>query len=362
MRFNNRAMALAGIPDLPEEAFKHTGDRKIKPQGGGGGQSQPTNTTQTTTTIPEYARPYVERMLGKAEAFSETPYQAYGGQRTAGFTPLQEQAQQSAANLAPAQQLGIGTQLAGQAGLGSLGAGRQYAQQATDPYAMQSYMSPYMENALAPQLREAARASAIQGQQNQAMAAQRGAFGGSRTAIVEAERQRNLAQQQGDIYGKGMQTAFEQARQAQQFGADLGLRGYGQALQGANTLGQLGQTQFGQQQGAIQAQSAAGAQQQAQEQQGLSQAYQDFLTQRGYPQQQLSFMSDILRGVPLGQQSQVQYQAPPSMLSQVGGLGLTAYGLFGGKNPVFGAEGGAVRDKDIPAGLAELLLHDMEKG
>ena len=302
------------------------GNNRLYP-GGGGGQSQPTSTTQSTTTIPEYARPYVERMLGKAEAFSETPYQPYGGQRTAEFTPLQEQAFQGAANLGPAKQLGVGSQLAGLGGLGGLGAGQQYAQQATNPYATQAYMSPYMQNALAPQMREAARQSAIQGQQNQAQAVQQGAFGGSRSAIVEAERQRNLGQQQADIYGKGMQTAFEQARQAQQFGADLGLRGYGLAGQMAGTLGQLGQTQFGQQQGAIQAQSAAGAQQQAQEQQRLSDAYQDFLTQRGYPQQQLSFMSDILRGVPLGQQTQVQYQAPPPMASQLAQLGLGAYGV-----------------------------------
>lgn len=313
------------------------GNNRLYPGGGGGGQ--PTNTTQTTTTIPEYARPYVERMLGKAEAFSETPYQAYGGQRIAEFSPLQQQSMQGAANLAPAQQLGVGTQLAGLGGLGGLGAGQQYAQQATNPYAMQSYMSPYIENAMAPQLREAARASAIQGQQNQAQAVQQGAFGGSRSAIVEAERQRNLAQQQGDIYGRGMQTAFEQARQAQQFGADLGLRGYGLAGQMAGTLGQLGQTQFGQQQGAIQAQAAAGAQQQGLEQQKMSQAYQDFLSQRGYPQQQLSFMSDILRGVPLGQQTQVQYQAPPPMTSQLAQLGLGAYGV----SQMMKKEGGIIK-------------------
>ena len=346
MRFNDRAMALAGIPDLPFDAFKKEGG-KIKLHGGGGGQQQPTNSTQTTTTIPEYARPYVERMLGKAEAFSEAPYQAYGGQRVADFSPMQQQAFQSAANLGPAKQIGVGTQLAGIAGLGGLGAGQQYAQQATNPYAMQSYMSPYIENAMAPALREAERSSAMMGQQNQAMAAQRGAFGGSRTAIVEAERQRNLAQQQGDIYGRGMQTAFEQAQRAQQFGADLGLRGYGQAGQMAGTLGQLGQTQFGQQQGAMQAQLAAGAQQQAQEQQGLTQAYQDFLSQRGYPQQQLSFMSDILRGVPLGQQTQVQYQAPPSMASQIAGLGMAGYGAY----KMFGAKDG---------GLMELAMKKLE--
>jgi hypothetical protein len=37
MRFNNRACALMDIPDLPQEAFEHCGDGKIKPQGGGGG-------------------------------------------------------------------------------------------------------------------------------------------------------------------------------------------------------------------------------------------------------------------------------------------------------------------------------------
>jgi len=361
MRFNNRAMAMAGIPDLPEEAFKHIGDRKIKPQGGGGGQQQPTNSTQTTTTIPEYARPAVERMLGKAEAFSNAPYQAYGGQRIAGFTPMQEQGFQAAANLGPAKQIGVGTQLAGQAGLGSLGAGQQYAQQATNPYAMQSYMSPYMENALAPQMREAARQSAIQGQQNAGQAVRAGAFGGSRFGIMEAERQRNLGQQQADIYGRGMQTAFEQARQAQQFGADLGLRGYGQAGQMASTLGQLGQTQFNQQQGAMQAQLAAGAQQQAQAQQGLSQAYQDFLTQRGYPQQQIAFMSDILRGVPLGQQTQVQYQAPPSMAAQIAGLGLGAYGV----SQMMKKEGGIIKMAEggsVPNGLARVTANKLMQG
>jgi len=222
-------------------------------------------------------------------------------------------------------------------------------------------MSPYMENALAPQMREAARQSAIQGQQNAGQAVRAGAFGGSRFGIMEAERQRNLGQQQADIYGRGMQTAFEQARQAQQFGADLGLRGYGQAGQMASTLGQLGQTQFNQQQGAMQAQLAAGAQQQAQAQQGLSQAYQDFLTQRGYPQQQIAFMSDILRGVPLGQQTQVQYQAPPSMAAQIAGLGLGAYGV----SQMMKKEGGIIKMAEggsVPNGLARVTANKLMQG
>lgn len=287
----------------------------------------PTNTSVSQTTIPEYARPYVETLLGKAQAYSESPYQAYGGQRIADFTDLQKQAFQGASNLGPAQQIGQGSNLALGAGIGSLGAGSQYANQATNPYATQAYMSPYIENALAPQMREAARQSDIMGQKNAAQAAGAGAFGGSRFGLQEAERQRNLGQQQGDIYGKGMQTAYEQAKQAQQFGADLGLRGYGQALQGASTLGQLGQQQFNQQLGAMQAQGLAGAQQQQLEQQKLTQQYQDFLSQRGDPQQKMAFMSDILRGVPLSQQTQQQFTAAPSTASNIASLGLGAYGV-----------------------------------
>ena len=322
-------------------------------------EPQPTSQNVTQTTIPEYAKPYVEKMLGKSEALTNAPYQAYQGERIAGFTPMQQQAQQSMANLQPAQQLGTATQLAGIGGLGSLGAGQQYQQMATNPYAMQAYMSPYIDNALAPQMREAARQSAMLGQQNQAQAVQQGAFGGARSAIVEAERQRNLGQQQADIYGRGMQTAFEQARDAQRFGADLGLRGYGQAGQMAATLGQLGQTQFGQQQGVIQGQASMGAQQQALEQQRLAQQYGDFQAQKQYPYTQLAFMSDMLRGLPLAQQAQTMYQAPPTMAQTALGLGLGAAGLK--QAGLFGAKGGSVPDglEEKSYGLGGIALHQL---
>ena len=311
----------------------------------------PSNQSVSQTSIPEYARPYVERMLGKSEALSNTPYQAYGGERIAGFTPMQQQSFQQVQNLQPSQQLGTGTQLAGMAGLGSLMAGQNYASQATNPGAMQSYMSPYIQGALNPQLEEARRQSSISGQQNAGQAARAGAFGGSRFGLQEAERQRNLGTLQNSIYGQGMQSAFDRAQQAQQFGATLGLQGMGQGLQAANTLGQLGQQQFGQQKDIINAMQNAGSMQQGLEQQRLQQQYQDFLTQRDYPKQQQAFMSDMLRGLPLSQSSQQGYQAAPSYLSQAAGLGLLGkgMGLF--------AEGGEVNDR--PAGLAELALMRM---
>lgn len=312
-------------------------------------EPQPTNQSVTQTTIPEYAKPYAEKMLGKTEALTGAPYQAYQGERIAGFTPMQQQSFQQTANLQPSKQIGTATQMSGLAGLGALGAGQQYAQQATNPYSMQAYMSPYMESALAPQLREAARQSAIEGQKNQAQATMQGAFGGSRSALIEAERQRNLGQTQADIYSRGMQSAFEDARRAQQFGSTLGLQGYQTAGQMAGQLGQLGQAQFGQQKDIIQGLQSAGAQQQALEQKRLEQQYADFAAQRQYPYQQLSFMSDMLRGLPLSQYSQTMYQQPASPLGQLAGAGLM---FAGAQRSGYFADGG----------LTGLALYNMSKG
>lgn len=316
----------------------------------------PSSQNVTQTSIPEYARPYVERMLGKAEALSSAPYQAYGGERIAGFTPMQQQAMEGIGNLGVSKQLGIATQMAGNAGMNAMSAGQNYQNMATNPGMMQAYMSPYVQNALNPQLQEARRQSDITGQMNAAKAVQQGAFGGSASALVEAERQRNLGQNMANIYGTGMQNAFQQAQQAQQFGSTLGLQGQQAAIQGAQTLGQLGQTQFGQQKDILNAQMNAGSLQQALQQQKLQQQYQDFLNQKGYDKQNVAFMSDVLRGIPMGQQTQTMYQAPPSTLSQVGGLGLAAYGMFG--NPGGKAEGGMIEeDSNAPAGLAELAIN-----
>jgi hypothetical protein len=299
-------------------------------------QSQPTQSTTYQTSIPEYAKPYMEQVMGQAQALTDinkNPYQAYGGQRTAEFSPMQQQAFGNIAGMGPAAQLGTGTALAGGAGLGGLMAGSNYAAQATTPSAIQAYMSPYMQNVVDYQKEQAIRDYGRQLPGIGAGATRAGAFGGTRHALVEAEAQRNLQNQLAGIQATGAQNAFQQAQQAQQFGANLGLQGLGLAGQAAGTLGQLGQTQYGQQMGINQAQMQAGAQQQAMEQQKLNQQYQDWANQMNYPYKQLGFMSDILRGA--GQLSttagQQMYQAPPSVASQLGGIAQAGIGglLYG---------------------------------
>jgi hypothetical protein len=92
--------------------------------GGGGSAPPPASQTVTQTAIPEYARPYVESMLGKSEALTDinqNPYQSYGGQRIAGFNPVQERAFQNVQNMQPASQVGMGSELAAASGMGALG-------------------------------------------------------------------------------------------------------------------------------------------------------------------------------------------------------------------------------------------------
>jgi hypothetical protein len=325
--------------------------------GGGGGGTTSTGTTYTSN-IPEYLEPYVtkmteatEKQIYQGDGFK--PYQSYAqydkarggtGETVAGFTPMQAQAMRGIQNYQMPQQTRYGSQMAGMAGLGSMQAGNQYARQATNPYATQAYMSPYMEASVAPQMREAARQSAMQGQMNQAQAVQQGAFGGSRSAIVEAERQRNLAQQQADIYGKGTQTAFEQAQQAQQFGANLNLQGLGQGLQGAQTLGALGQQQYGQELGLLGQQQAVGKMQQDFEQNRLNQIVQDYATSQQYPLMQLGVLSNMLRGLPMQASTTQMYQAQPSAASQAMGSIGAGLELYKTAKSAFGANGGAVKE------------------
>lgn len=390
---------------------------------------------------------------------------------------------------------------------------RASTQSFTQPGSAEAYMSPFMQNVVDKQTREAERQAGLAAQQQRAQSIQRGSFGGGRTGIREAAAARDLAQLKSDIYGTGQQAAFQNAQQQfnaeqqarmqaqlanqqagltvggqnlsaalgiQQLGTQTGLQtalanlssqqqanvqnqaaqlqaqgltanqamqaalanqqaglttgqqnlaaqlgiqqlgagqnlqaqlaeqqayqdmlrqreasrqfGYGQqmnaaqqraqyglagqqlgeqsrqygagyglnalnaALQGSGQLGQLGQTQFGQQKDIYGLQSQFGAQQRAIDQERANQRYQDFLSEQRHPYQQLEFMSNILRGTPMGT-VQTMYAAPPSMISQLGGLGLAGAGMYGLANR---KKGGAIKDKEkTRAGLSELALMKM---
>jgi hypothetical protein len=174
---------------------------------------------QTTTTIPDYARPYVEELLGNAQGLTDinqNPYMQYLGDRVAQFTPLQQQSYENAALMQTAPQLGDATAMAGMAGLGALNTQYTFnpyqAQQFTGD-AVKAYMSPYMQNVVERQQQDAQRQSQIAGQAQQAQAARSGAFGGSGDYLMRGQAAGNLARQKGDIQAQGLQNAYQQAMQ-----------------------------------------------------------------------------------------------------------------------------------------------------
>lgn len=323
--------------------------------------------------------PYAEELLGQAQLATDTelnPYQQYMRDRQAQFTPLQLQSFENAGLMQTAPQLGDATAMAGMAGLGALNT--QYTfnpadfnkafsaattRDAKGNVTGNTMMNPYMDNIVARQQADAQRQSQIAGQSQQAQAARSGAFGGSGDFLMRGQARGNLARQMGDIQAGGLNTAYNQAMQQfnnqnqlnaqqQQFGAGLGLQGLQTAMTGAKSLADIGQTQYGQNLGLLDVQNRFGAQQQGQIQNALNTEYQDFLNFQNYPYKQMGFMSDMIRGLPLTQQSQTMYQQPPSLISQAAGLGTAALGVS-----KFMAGGGSVNDR--PAGLADLTLYQM---
>jgi hypothetical protein len=159
--------------------------------------------TSTSSSLSPWAGDYVTNYLGQGAAAAAAPYQAYQGPLTAGASNLQQQAFAGASSAA--------------------GAGytpTQFSGGLFDAAAAKSYMNPYLESALAPQLEEARRQAQITRLGDATRLTQAGAFGGSRQAIMESELNRNLMTKQNELLGQGYSTAYDKAMG--QFNADQG--------------------------------------------------------------------------------------------------------------------------------------------
>ena len=348
MSYSRRELYAMGEP-LGESVTRKEGGRIIYGGGGGGGGSS----TQTQVIdLPGWAKPTAERTLSKTEALTtDRPFKSFAGQydqagnqigfdsskAVAGMDPMQQRAYQGAGSMQVSPELGRASGLLGTATGRALDT--QYNPYATGQFGAQAgqYMDPYMQNVVGIQQREAQRMADIAGTQRGAQAVKAGAFGGSRQAIENAEAARNLAMQQGDIQARGLQDAYSRGQtqfnteqqlreQSRQYGAGLGLQGLQAAMSGAGQLGALGQQQFGQQKDILGLQNQFGGQQQAQQQALMNAEAQNFASQQRYPYQQLEFMSNILRGTPMGT-VQSLYTPPPSTAQTVASLGLGAAGL-----------------------------------
>lgn len=333
--------------------------------GGSGGGQMNTTSTVNQSNLPDYARPYYDSLMQRAQQVSNDPYQAYDKPRIADFSQQQQAGFQNVTNNVGSWSpyMNAATNTINQSGFDPQQVNNSYqaqninAGQWTDPGVASQYMSPYQQQVTDIAKRQATREYNIQQQQRNTQAQQAGAFGGYRQALVDAEANRNFNQQLQDIQDRGAQNAYQTGMQAynqdrsammgagqmnnqnlqqqaqlgmaaQGANNQYGLQAAGQNLQRGQAYAGLGQLRQGLGQTDSQSLLSAGAMQQAQNQAGLDTAYQDFLNQRDYNRQNLNWLSGILRGVPVTANTSVTgYQAPPSTVSQLAGLGLGAAGL-----------------------------------
>jgi len=317
---------------------------------GGGDSTQTGTTTSYTTTLPEYFQPYASAMASRAQHESLGGYTPYSGQRLAGFTPEEQ----------------VALSRMGGYGAGGPSAQEQYATAGyadegvrTSPYGMgiaegfepgeftadiaTKYMSPYTQNVVDIQKREAATDYGKQLEAMQARAGQAGAFGGYRHGQQELGMSKQLSQQLGDIQARGQAAGYEDAygrfiqdRQARLAKAELGLEGLGadqrsralrqQALQGMAGMSRQAEESQMQRMAALQ---GVGMTRRGMEQEQMDIAYSDFLQQRDFPKQQIEWYNEMLRGLSPQANQQVQtYTQRPGAFQTLAGLGLGGLGLY----------------------------------
>ena len=198
-------------------------------------------------------------------------------------------------------------------------------------------MSPYQQNVIDIQKREAKRQSDIAASKIQDAATASGGLGGYREAIMQAERERNLGQQLDDIQQRGSQAAFESAQQQLErerasgvTGAQLGLQRFGALQSAAQSQEQLAQQAFNAGQAARQqaAQLGLSAQQQAE---AARQAQEKF-TQSAFAQTQQA-------GQAVGAQNLQAFQAMQQAAQAAGAQGLQGFQALQQAGQAAGAQG-----------------------
>lgn len=271
------------------------------------------NVSDMGTNLPAWLQEYTRALAGQATAAAGEQYQPYtsptnaaqygeAANRIAGFSPMQQQAQQGVQSMQGTHQPYI-----------------NYAAQ-TLPQAQQSYMNPYT-NQVVDRIADLGQRNLSENllpQVNQTFTGA-GQFGGTRNAEFTNRALRDANESIMGQQAQALQTGYSQAQTAAL--ADL---------QRQAQLGQLAQ-QLGYQD--VSMLDTIGQQQQQQTQRNMDLAMQDFMAQRNYPKQQLSFLSDIIRGQPVQQVSSFQSNIMPGAVTQqLSPLAAATQGFLGARS------------------------------
>lgn len=289
-------------------------------------------TTETSASLPAFQEEQFKQLFAAAQGVAQQPFVPYTGPMVAGFSPDQLRQFQASRGLFESSMAADPTRamqrLAGQARPTAGPAASLLGQD------IGAYQSPYQQQVIDLAMGDIQRQADVArgGAQDRAIGA--GAFGGSRSAILESESQRPFVEQMARTSAGLRQSGFEQAQRAAEadvarqqqmamFAPELDLRA---RQQQAGLLGGLQGQQF-QTLGLL---GGMGAQQRGLQQQAIDAQRGEFFRALGYGPSQIGLLQGGM-GTPLVSQTQTQ--------SQKAGLG----GILGGAAGLLGsmALGGA---------------------
>jgi hypothetical protein len=312
--------------------------------------------TGTESSLSNWAGDYVTDMLGQGQALANQPYQGYDGPLTAGPSDLQEQGFGGIAGLTLPDGYGDAAGMASDVYDDSLTAGdydpTQVGTTQWDNQWAEQYMNPYVQQMLNPQLDEMRRQAEIQRQIEQGQMTQAGAYGGSRSALMNSEMDDNMFRLMNETTGKGYRDAYESAgnmfmtdkdrllksdmfnEQSNQFGAGLGLEALGIGLDASKTLANTTDMGFNAERDIYGDQLDAGATQRGIASEGIAADKAQFEEERDYPYKAVQYMHSLLGGMPLTAQNSTYSDAGflSELLSGTGGIAQLLDSLFN-KNP-----------------------------
>jgi len=217
-------------------------------------------------TLSNWATPGITDVVNRGMALSREATPVYQGPLVAGQSPLQGQA------------------------FGNLG---KLTGSLNDFGTVQSYMNPYINSVMNQQSDEARRQAAITQTGINSQATQQNAFGGSRSAIMGAENNRNLGTTLANIQSAGLNRAYDNAMNQQIQAGRYGLDVYG-------------------------AQLGAGGQQRGIEQQGIDARRAQFEAQAADPYKRIQFAKDLFTGLPIQtNNTNVNYSTQDNLLNQL---------------------------------------------
>jgi len=298
-----------------------------------GGSPPAQQTITNKTELPAWLEAVTKENIALAQKVADRPYEAYGGQLVAGFSPEQEQAFQY--GLSGVGQQAPNYQAAQQAAAGVAG---YQPQNVTAQNFLQgdvgAYMNPYIQNVEDRAIANAQRSAQMNINQLGASAARSGGFG-SRLGVAEGVAAAEAARGVGDLSAQLRSQGFQQAQgimsqdQARALQADLanqaaGLQGGQLNLQAAGQMGNLAGSAQQSRLADLGVLSGIGEQQQGMQQRLLDEQYARFLEERNAPIEGLNLRLAATSATPYGETRTQTGPGPQGPNALMTGLGAAA--------------------------------------